>query len=384
MWRHVASNALSLLIVGLALVAGLVAWGRAQYQAPGPLTEAVCLEVERGSSFRDVSQSLAAQGAINHPQVFRIGADYEGVTAALKAGSFIIGPGATMEEIVETVTSSGQSTCGTEIVYRIGVTSAAVQLREIDPETGDFGVTAEFEPAAGEVPAAYTEARADGDTRYRVALAEGATSWQVVDALTAADFLEGAVAELPPEGSLAPESYEVELGSARADLLTRMTELQSARLAAAWASRAADVPVATPEEALILASIIEKETGVAAEREQVASVFANRLRGGMRLQTDPTVIYGITSGEGVLGRGLRQSELERVTPYNTYQVDGLPPTPIANPGLASIEAALNPAETDFVFFVADGSGGHAFARTLDEHNENVRRWREIEAEQPNQ
>ena len=384
MWRHVASNALSLLIVGLALLAGLVAWGRAQYQSPGPLAKAICLEVERGSTFRDVSESLAEQGAISRPEIFRIGADYQGLTGSLKAGSFIIAPGSSMAEIVETVTSSGQSTCGTEIVYRIGVTAADVQVRELDPASGAFGVTAEFEPTAGEVPEKYSEAREDEDTRYRVALAEGVTSRQVVDALNAADFLEGEIEEVPPEGSLAPESYEVEPSSARADLISRMTELQSSRLAAAWETRSEGVPVETPEEALILASIIEKETGVASERGQVASVFVNRLREGMRLQTDPTVIYGITGGEGVLGRGLRQSELDRPTPYNTYQVEGLPPTPIANPGLSSIEAALNPAQTDYLYFVADGSGGHAFATTLEEHNENVRRWREIEAQQANQ
>ena len=163
-----------------------------------------------------------------------------------------------------------------------------------------------------------------------------------------------------------------------------MQTAQELILEEAWVNRVDDLPYETPEEALIMASIIEKETGVPEERRQVASVFVNRLNQGMRLQTDPTVIYGITNGEGVLGRGLRRSELDRATPYNTYQIDGLPPTPIANPGRASIEAALDPAETDFVFFVADGSGGHAFAVTLAEHNENVARWRQIEAERQDQ
>jgi UPF0755 protein len=143
------------------------------------------------------------------------------------------------------------------------------------------------------------------------------------------------------------------------------------------------LPLETPEEAMVLASIIEKETGVAGERRQVASVFVNRLNKGMKLQTDPTVIYGITRGEGVLGRGLRQSELRAETQWNTYVIEGLPPTPIANPGRASIEAALNPDSTEFIFFVADGSGGHAFATNLDDHNRNVARWREIEAERAN-
>ncbi|MFT7147151.1 MAG: UPF0755 protein, partial [Yoonia sp.] len=151
----------------------------------------------------------------------------------------------------------------------------------------------------------------------------------------------------------------------------------------AWQSRADDLPLASPEEALILASIIEKETSVPDEHRQVASVFVNRLNLGMRLQTDPTVIYGITLGEGVLGRGLRQSELRGATPWNTYVIEGLPPTPIANPGKAAIEAALNPDTTEYIFFVADGTGGHAFATNLNDHNSNVAKWREIEAQRAN-
>ena len=151
-------------------------------------------------------------------------------------------------------------------------------------------------------------------------------------------------------------------------------------MAEAWENRAEGIPLKDPYEALILASIIEKETGLPEERGQVASVFTNRLDQGMKLQTDPTVIYGVTEGKGVLGRGLRQSELRKRTDWNTYVIDGLPPTPIANPGRASLEAAVNPEDTDFIFFVADGTGGHAFARTLEEHNKNVAEWRKIEAE----
>ncbi len=168
-------------------------------------------------------------------------------------------------------------------------------------------------------------------------------------------------------------------GTDRADLIAEMAASQQEILAAAWAAREPDLPLGSAEEALILASIIEKETGVPEERQEVAGVFVNRLREGMRLQTDPTVIYGVTRGKGVLGRGLRRSELDRETPWNTYVIDGLPPTPIANPGEASILAAVSPGETRNVFFVADGTGGHAFAATLAEHNENVARWREIEA-----
>jgi UPF0755 protein len=162
-----------------------------------------------------------------------------------------------------------------------------------------------------------------------------------------------------------------------------MQQRQELLVAAAWENRSPDAAVETPEEMLILASIIEKETGVAEERGQVGSVFTNRLTRGMRLPTDPTVIYGVTQGEGVLGRGLRQSELRKVTPWNTYVIEGLPPTPIANPGKASLAAAVNPDTTDYVFFVADGTGGHAFAETLQEHNRNVAKWRQIEAQRDN-
>jgi UPF0755 protein len=159
-----------------------------------------------------------------------------------------------------------------------------------------------------------------------------------------------------------------------------MAEQQELWVSAAWEARDADLPLESPEELLILASIIEKETGQPEERGQVASVFVNRLNQGMRLQTDPTVIYGITRGEGVLGRGLRQSELRRRTDWNTYVIEGLPPTPIANPGAEAIRAALDPDSTEYIFFVADGTGGHAFATNLDDHNRNVAVWRQIEAE----
>jgi UPF0755 protein len=198
--------------------------------------------------------------------------------------------------------------------------------------------------------------------------------------LRRAEFLDGVIEARPAEGSIAPDSYEVVRGADRAALLGEMEARQAAILAQAWAERAPYLPYASPEEALVMASIVEKETGIAEERRQVASVFVNRMRKGMKLQTDPTVIYGVTNGEGVLGRGLRQSELRRETPYNTYVIAGLPPGPIANPGRLSIEAALNPDDTPFIFFVADGTGGHAFAVTLEDHNANVARWRAIEAE----
>jgi UPF0755 protein len=264
--------------------------------------------------------------------------------------------------------------------FRIGVAGHDLILREVDPATGRYEEVASFVPGVDAAAPAYEAAVAAGDLRYRVTLAEGVTSWQVVEALGAVDFLAGQTAAVPAEGSLAPDSYEVSRGADRGALLAEMAARQRRILEDLWAARAEGLPYATPQEALVMASIVEKETGVAGERTQVASVFVNRLRRGMRLQTDPTVIYGLTNGKGVLGRGLRQSELRRETPYNTYVIDGLPPTPIANPGRESIAAALDPAETEYLYFVADGSGGHVFAETLAEHNRNVARWREIEAE----
>ncbi len=380
MWRNLASNALTFFVVLLFVIGGVIIWGKQQYDSPGPLAQAICLKVERGSNMARVSRELEARGAVSSGTLFRMGANYENKASDLKAGSFLIRPGSSMREIVEAITQGGKSTCGTEVVYRIGVRGSEIRLRQLDPASNRYVETLSFDPLAGEIPAAYRKAREEGDLRYRIALAEGVTSWQVAEALKAADFLEGEIAEIPPEGWLAPDSYEVKAGSSRTDLIARMRAAQERILAEAWENRAEGLPLTTPEEALILASLIEKETGVSEERRQVASVFINRLKKGMRLQTDPAVIYGITRGQGVLGRGLRQSELRRQTPYNTYLIDGLPPTPIANPGRASIEAAINPDDTDFLFFVADGTGGHAFARTLREHNRNVARWRKIEAE----
>jgi UPF0755 protein len=385
MWRNVAANAMTLLIVGMVVAVGLIAWGKARYSEPGPLAQAICLRVESGSSFARVSEDLEAQGAVTDARLLRVGAEYEGKSGRLKAGSFLVTEGSSMAEIVEQVTGSGQSTCGTEVVYRIGVTRAELQVRELDPATNAFAEVVAFDPTTEPAPADYTEVRNAADTRYRVALAEGVTSWQAAEALKAADFLEGEVAEVPPEGMLAPDSYEVAVGSSRAELLGRMREAQEARLAEAWENRGDGLPLTTPQEALVLASLIEKETGLPDERGLVASVFVNRLRQGMRLQTDPAVIYGVTGGKGVLGRGLRQSELSRETPYNTYVIAGLPPGPIANPGVASLDAALHPDESDFLYFVARGLNprdGHAFARTLTEHNDNVAKLRALEAAAP--
>ena len=380
MWRHIASNAVTFLVVAVFLLGGVILWGQNEYNAAGPLDQAICVQVQSGSNMRRVSEDLAAQGAVSSSSIFRIGADYQEKTSQLKAGSFLVEPGASMSEIVDIVTRGGASTCGTEVVYRIGVNRLSVQVRELDPATNRFVERAAFQPANDEVPAIYEEKKAQSDTRFRIALAEGVTSWQVIESMKTMDVLEGSAGEVPPEGSLAPDSYEVRPGDDRAQVVARMQAAQENLVAEAWAARDPDLPIETPEDLITLASIIEKETGVAEERRQVSSVFVNRLNQGMRLQTDPTVIYGITRGEGVLGRGLRRSELRAETPWNTYVIDGLPPTPIANPGRASLMAAAQPDETPYIFFVADGTGGHAFAVTLAEHNENVARWRQIEAE----
>lgn len=380
MWRHIASNALTLFIIGLFLVAGAIAWGSKQYDDPGPLAGAICLKVPAGSNMSRVSENLVDQGAISSSRIFRIGVDYADKSRQLKAGSFLVPEQASMAEIADIITRGGQNTCGTEVVYRVGVNRTTVQVRELDPATGGYNEVASFNAAEDDVPEAYTNVRSESDTQYRVAIAEGVTSWQITDSLNSLDVLDGDITAVPPEGALAPSSYSFSPGSPASDIIAQMLEDQAEVLTTAWANRVDGLPLASPEEALILASIIEKETAVADERRQVASVFINRLNRGMRLQTDPTVIYGITRGEGVLGRGLRQSELRAATPWNTYVIDALPPTPIANPGKASIEAALNPDSTEYIFFVADGTGGHAFATNLDDHNSNVAVWRQIEAE----
>ena len=382
MWRSIASNVITFLVVAVFLLGGVILWGQRQYYQAGPLEAAVCLKVERGSNMTEVSRDLEGSGAITSGSIFRIGSKYTEKDEQLKAGSFLIEPESSMSEIISVITEGGPSTCGTEVVYRVGVNRIETQVRELDPETGRFVERMSFDPTE-EVPEAYASVHDQAGTRYRIAFAEGVTSWQVVQGLAQVDVLKGEIESIPAEGALAPDSYEVRVGDSREVVIERMAEAQTEILNRAWESRADDLPLKTPQEALILASIIEKETAVAAERGVVASVLINRLDKGIRLQTDPSVIYGITKGQGVLGRGLRQSELKRKTDWNTYVIAGLPKTPIANPGRASIEAALNPEDTKFLYFVADGSGGHAFASTLDEHNRNVAKWRAIEAERSN-
>jgi UPF0755 protein len=381
MWKHVAANGLSLLIVLAIALAGLVAWGQRQWVSEGPLQQAIFFEVPRGATLRDVSEDLEEAGAVSSAMLFRLGTEYADRAGDLRFGSYEIPAGASMETVLEIVTAGGPSSFRYAATYVLRIEGTGeLRLRERIPGTGEIVELETFAYEDG-VPELYRElVENDQITVYRVAIPEGLTSWQIVQGLIQADFLSGEVADIPEEGMLAPDTYEVRRGDDRNELLARMRAEQEEILAEAWENREDGLPLGSPEEALTLASIIEKETSVPEERGQVASVFVNRLNRGMRLQTDPTVIYGVTNGRGVLGRGIRQSELRDENPWNTYVIDGLPPTPIANPGRASIEAALNPDETDYVFFVADGTGGHAFAETLEEHNENVALWRQIEAE----
>jgi UPF0755 protein len=215
--------------------------------------------------------------------------------------------------------------------------------------------------------------------QHAITIPEGLTSEQIVQRLLDTDFLAGNIKSIPREGSLLPETYRFARGTPREQVIQRMQREQREVLQKAWERHSPDLPVRTPEQLIVLASIVEKETGRPEERSRVAAVFANRLKQKMRLQSDPTIIYGLVGGKGALGRPITKSEITQPTPYNTYTIDGLPPGPIANPGRASIEAAANPARTKELFFVADGTGGHAFAETLDQHSKNVAKLRALEA-----
>ena len=382
MWRSAASNIISLLVAVLLLAGGIGITAKSLYSSGGPLETAICVRIPVGSSFSVISEELEKKGALQSAWFFRVGVRYQDKDTELKAGSFLIPAFSTMEEISNIVTQGGANTCGTEIIYGVGVVSTTIRVRELDPKTSKLEEKFVFK-SDQKKPLAFSSFVSDKSTRRRIVIAEGVTSWRIVQALNEITYLTGDIKEIPQEGSLAPNSYEFGEKDTRSTILRRMSIKQDGILQKAWRSKLDNLPLKTPEEALILASIIEKETGIQSERQIIASVFINRLRKGMPLQTDPTVIYGITKGQKILGRGLRQSELRKDTPWNTYLRGGLPPTPIANPGEESIFAALNPKNTDFIFFVADGTGGHAFATNLRDHNKNVANWRAIEKNNKN-
>ncbi|KPP80436.1 MAG: YceG family conserved hypothetical protein [Oceanicaulis sp. HLUCCA04] len=316
------------LVAGGAVIGGY-AWLGYQFNAEGPGQEDTTILLERGASVRAIAAQLEARGLISDQRIFlaqlRLDEELGRERAPMRAGEFAIPAGASMAEIHDVL-------------------------------------------AHGEV------------IQHPVSVPEGLTSAMIVRIVEASDVLTGEIERVPAEGTLLPDTYLVDRGTSRQAVLDRMAAAQTRLLDQLWETRDADLPFGTREEAINLASIVEKETGIAHERPMVASVFVNRLRRGIRLQSDPTIIYGITGGEP-LGRGIRRSELDDTTnPYHTYHIDGLPPTPIANPGRESIAAVLNPPESNYLFFVADGTGGHAFAATLAEHNRNVARWRQIERE----
>ncbi len=316
---------LALLLGGLA-VAALVYH---EVERPGPLEIARTVVVPEGLSSNDISELLEKDGVIANRWPFMIGFLAESRLGpkkrVLKHGEYLIKPHASIREIID-VLSEGK----------------AVQ--------------------------------------YKVTIPEGLTSQQIVERLKAEQNLSGDIAAIPPEGTLLPETYGIEKGTTRQALLDRMKEKMQQFLAAAWEKRKPGLLLKTPQEAVVFASIVEKETGRPDERDRVAAVFINRLRKGMRLQSDPTVIYGIVGGQGPLGRPLTRADLDQKSTHNTYQIDGLPPTPICNPGRPAIEATLDPATTDDLYFVADGTGGHVFSDTLKEHNAAVTNWRKVERE----
>ena len=312
------------------LLLGAVLYGLWAFNGPGPRAahgkETVVI-LEKGSGLSRIAETLEDAGAIRSSTVFKAAAQLTGAAEELKAGEYGFPSGA----------------------------SAAAVLDKI---------------RRGEV------------VRHFVTIPEGVTSARAAAILMSNPVLTG-VAPVPPEGSILPQTYDVHRGDDRAAVLKRMMHARDKVLAELWAKRQQGLPFDTPEEAVTLASIVEKETGLAQERPRVAAVFVNRLRKGMRLESDPTIIYGLTGGEPLVDaagkrRGIRLSELQRRTDYNTYFVGGLPPTPIANPGKEALAAVLNPPDTDELFFVADGTGGHVFAKTFEEHVRNVARWRQVE------
>ena len=314
-------SAVATLGVILALLAAWAVWS---YAGPGPTAKAgtdTTVILRRGAGVSEIANALSRAGVVRSPSVFLAAAQFTGAAKALKAGEYKFASRASMRAVLDAI-------------------------------------------------------RHGRVVRHQVTIPEGWTSEMAAEALAREPALTGA-APAPPEGSILPDTYQFERGEDRAAVMKRMMDAQDELLATLWARRQPGLPFRTPDEAVTLASVVEKETALPSERPRIAAVFLNRLRSGMRLESDPTIIYGLTHGRP-LGRGIRLSELTGQTPYNTYVVDGLPPTPICNPGRASLAAVLDPPKSSELFFVADGSGGHVFASTFEEHKRNVEKWRSVE------
>jgi len=298
--------------------------GKQSFDAPGPLKADKTVLIAKGAGLNSITDILERNRVIDQPLLFKMGVRAYKAQKNLKAGEYAFSKAMSMHEVMETLTS------GKSILY------------------------------------AFTAP-------------EGLTSVQIFARLANNKVLTGDMPALPPEGAMLPETYSFQRGDSREKVVKQMLSDQKKALAEIWAKRAPNLPISTPEELVTLASIVEKETGVASERPLVASIFINRLNKGMKLQSDPTIIYGIFGGEGKpKGRPIYRSDIDKPTPYNTYTIPALPPGPIANPGKAAMEAVAHPAKSEFLFFVADGTGGHVFAKTLQEHEANVVKWRQIE------
>jgi UPF0755 protein len=310
-----------LLLALSALIAGLGFWTYLNFTAPGPLTASKIYEINKNMNRGDIAVALQDQGIIADARIFSAAAAVNGYRGGrLKPGEYEFPAGATMQDVLAMIAAGHYLT-------------------------------------------------------YKVTIPEGWTSQMVVARLQEQHELDGDIGAVPAEGAIRPDTYVFKRGLTRQKILEDMQAAETKLVDELWAKRPADTFVKSKEELITLASIVEKETGVAEERPQVASVFINRLKQGMRLQSDPTIIYGIVGGKGKLERPLTRADIEATTPYNTYQIPALPPGPIANPGKAALEAVLNPDKTPYLYFVADGTGGHAFASTLEEHNANVKKWR---------
>jgi len=316
------------LFVALA-IAGIFGFSMLQQEvtAQGPLQSDKVVVIPRNTGTGEIANILKQEGVIDQPLLFQAYAHFNRQRGQLKAGEFQFKAGTSIEDAIDTL----------------------IQGKAI---------------------------------LHTVTIPEGLTSEQIIARLYEHEILTGDVTETPREGSLLPDTYKFERGTTRQQIISTMQAAQRQAIEQIWQRRSNELPIKSPQELVILASIVEKETGRADERTRVAGVFINRLMKRMKLQSDPTIVYGLVGGKGTLGRGILRSEIEAATPYNTYVVEGLPPGPIANPGRAALEAVANPSRTKDLYFVADGSGGHAFAETYEQHQRNVTRWRQIEKSRP--